>query len=42
MGSLNQAIAYESLAHSSIAMQPEIKFSSHCLEAHNFMFYFTP
>ncbi|KAL4185794.1 hypothetical protein AMTRI_Chr10g232500 [Amborella trichopoda] len=42
MGSLNQATAYESSTHSSTCMQSEIKFSSHCLGAHGFMFYFTP
>ncbi|KAK8937169.1 hypothetical protein KSP39_PZI012456 [Platanthera zijinensis] len=40
--SLNQATAYESPAHSSTDTQSEITFSSHCLGAHGFMFYFTP
>ncbi|KAL4187041.1 hypothetical protein AMTRI_Chr09g37150 [Amborella trichopoda] len=42
VGSLNQVTAYESPSHSSTDMRSEIKFSSHCLGAHGFMFYFTP
>ncbi|KAJ3671975.1 hypothetical protein LUZ61_022385 [Rhynchospora tenuis] len=32
--------AYESPAHSSTGTRSEIIFSSHCLGAHGFMFYF--
>ncbi|KAL4182944.1 hypothetical protein AMTRI_Chr11g95680 [Amborella trichopoda] len=35
-------MGYESSAHSSTGTRSEIKFSSHCIGAHSFMFYFTP
>lgn len=42
MGSLNQATAYESPAHSSTGTRSSVESDFHCLWANGFMFYFTP